>query len=168
MQLIKEHSVAVISVHWATVDWSWPKKWNLYAQADLHFKKKLKVQAGNVSANLPPKSSQARKKLPPPPPVNSLGSIRSTGTCTHLLNAVVIHQAPSSFPHFPRLRILTSCILHVFVLDANDKMWPYPPKQVTLILFMKLWFLHTCKGHSFSFQMIPKLCKFAYRFKSYW
>ena len=31
-------------------------------------------------------------------------------------------------------------------------MWLYPPKRVTLILFMKCWFLHTCKKHSFSFQ----------------
>ena len=47
-------------------------------------------------------------------------------------------------------------------------LWPYHPKWVTLILFMEFWFLHTFKEHLFSFQMIPKLCKSAYRFKSYW
>ena len=44
-------------------------------------------------------------------------------------------------------------------------MWPYSPKRVTLILFMKFWFLHTCKEHPFFLQMIPKLCKSAYRLK---
>ena len=39
------------------------------------------------------------------------------------------------------------------------------PKRVTLILFLKIWFLYTCKEHSFSFQMLPKLYK---SFKSYW
>ena len=53
-------------------------------------------------------------------------------------------------------------------LLTQTHLWPYPPKQVTLILFMKFWFLHTCKEHSFSFQMISKLCKSACRFKSYW
>ena len=47
-------------------------------------------------------------------------------------------------------------------------MWPHPPEWATLILFMKFGFLHTCKEHSFSFQMIPKLCRSADRFKSYW
>ena len=47
-------------------------------------------------------------------------------------------------------------------------MWPCPPKWVTLILFMTFLFLHSCKEHSFSFQMIPKFCKSPYRFKSYW
>ena len=28
-------------------------------------------------------------------------------------------------------------------------MWPYHPKQVTLILFMKFWFLHTCTNFHF-------------------
>ena len=28
MQLIREHLVTVVSAHWATVDWSWPKEWN--------------------------------------------------------------------------------------------------------------------------------------------
>ena len=27
--------------------------------------------------------------------------------------------------------------------------WPYPPKRVTLILFMKFWFLHTCTNFHF-------------------
>ena len=39
-KLVKEHSVTDISAHWAIVDWSWPKEWNLCARADLHFKKK--------------------------------------------------------------------------------------------------------------------------------
>ena len=39
-QFIREHSVTVISAHWATVDWSWPKEWNSFAWANLHFKKK--------------------------------------------------------------------------------------------------------------------------------
>ena len=46
--------------------------------------------------------------------------------------------------------------------------WSYPPKSVKLILFKKSGFLQTCCEHSFSFQMIPRLCKCAYRFKSYW
>ena len=33
---------------------------------------------------------------------------------------------------------------------------------------MKFWFLHICKVHSFSFQIITKLCKSANRFKSYY
>ena len=28
MQFIRKHSVTVVSAHWATIDWSWPKKWN--------------------------------------------------------------------------------------------------------------------------------------------
>ena len=28
MQLVREHSVTVVSAHWATVDWSWTKEWN--------------------------------------------------------------------------------------------------------------------------------------------
>ena len=27
-QLVREHSVTVVSAHWATVDWSWPREWN--------------------------------------------------------------------------------------------------------------------------------------------
>ena len=27
MQLIREHSTTVVSAHWATVDWSWPREW---------------------------------------------------------------------------------------------------------------------------------------------
>ena len=51
---------------------------------------------------------------------------------------------------------------------TKQELWPYPPKWVTLILFMKFWFLHICKVHSFSFQIITKLCKSANRFKSYY
>ena len=54
----------VISVRWAVVDWSWPKKWNWSAQADLHLKKR-KVQAGNELSNLPPTSSQVKKSHQP-------------------------------------------------------------------------------------------------------
>ena len=39
-QHFREHSVTVISAHWATVDWSWPEEWNYCAWASLHFKKK--------------------------------------------------------------------------------------------------------------------------------
>ena len=42
MQLIKEHPATVISAVWATVDWSWLKKWNRCAQADLKKKKRKK------------------------------------------------------------------------------------------------------------------------------
>ena len=41
-QLLKEHSATVVSAHWATVDWSWPKKWNWLAQVDLKTKKQKK------------------------------------------------------------------------------------------------------------------------------
>ena len=58
--------------------------------------------------------------------------------------------------------------IHLNKNGTSLNMWPYPPKRVTPILFMKFGFLHTCKKHLFSFQMIPKLCKSAYRFKSYW
>ena len=40
MQLVREHSVTVISARWAIVDYSWRKEWNKCAQANLHFKKK--------------------------------------------------------------------------------------------------------------------------------
>ena len=45
-----------------------------------------------------------------------------------------------------------------------------PSEMSCIDTFMEFWFLHTCKEHSFSLQMImiPKLCKSAYRFKSYW
>ena len=46
-QLIREHSVTVISAHLATVDWFWPKEWNYCVQANLPPKKKyLKKSAG--------------------------------------------------------------------------------------------------------------------------
>ena len=64
-KLVKEHSVTDISAHWAIVDWSWPKEWNLCARADLHFKKKKKVQAGKELSNTLPKSLHVRKKSPP-------------------------------------------------------------------------------------------------------
>ena len=36
MQLVREHSVTVVSARWATVDWSLPKEWNQRARANLH------------------------------------------------------------------------------------------------------------------------------------
>ena len=38
-QLVRQHSATVISVRWATMDWSWPKEWNWCARANLCFKK---------------------------------------------------------------------------------------------------------------------------------
>ena len=43
-QLVREHSATVVSARWATTDWSWPKKWNWCATADLHFKQKKQKQ----------------------------------------------------------------------------------------------------------------------------
>ena len=65
MQLVREHSVTVIYVHWATVDWSWPKEWNWCAQANLHFKKKKKSTGREWMSNILQKSQHARKKPPP-------------------------------------------------------------------------------------------------------
>ena len=36
-------------------------------------------------------------------------------------------------------------------------LWPYPPKRVTLILFMKFWFLHTCKRAFIFFSSDTKI-----------
>ena len=63
MQLTGEHSATVILARRATVDWSWPKKWNWCAWADLHLKKKKKI-AGGKWMTFPPKSLQVRK-MPP-------------------------------------------------------------------------------------------------------
>ena len=41
------------------------------------------------------------------------------------------------------------------------------PTLQNIDTFHENFILHTCKGHSFSFQKILKLCKSAYRFKSY-
>ena len=41
--------------------------------------------------------------------------------------------------------VMLSLLINVFYL------WPYPPKWVTLILFMKFWFLHTCKEYILDF-----------------
>ena len=38
-QLVRKHSVTVVSARWATVDWSWPKEWNKCAGANLHFRR---------------------------------------------------------------------------------------------------------------------------------
>ena len=43
MQLVSEHLATVISAHLATVDWSWPNRWNWCVPADIHFKKKKKA-----------------------------------------------------------------------------------------------------------------------------
>ena len=45
-QLVREHSVTVISARWAAVDWSWPNKWKQCARDNLHLKKKKKARAG--------------------------------------------------------------------------------------------------------------------------
>ena len=37
VQLVRESSATVISAHWATVDWSWPKEWNWCMLPYLHF-----------------------------------------------------------------------------------------------------------------------------------
>ena len=42
MQLVREGWSTAISACWATLEWSWPKEWNLWARADLHFQKKKK------------------------------------------------------------------------------------------------------------------------------
>ena len=46
-QLVMEHSATVVSAHRATVDWSWPKRWNWCTRADLHFKKQKKTKNKN-------------------------------------------------------------------------------------------------------------------------
>ena len=40
MQLVRKHSVRVVSACWVSVDWSRPKEWNECAWAYLHFKNK--------------------------------------------------------------------------------------------------------------------------------
>ena len=35
-QLVRKHSITVISARWATLDWSWPKEWNQCVRANLH------------------------------------------------------------------------------------------------------------------------------------
>ena len=45
-QLVREHSVTVVSARWATVDWSLTKERNLYARANHHLKKKKKRRRG--------------------------------------------------------------------------------------------------------------------------
>ena len=45
-QLVRKHSVTVVSARWATVDWSRPKEWNECARANLHFVKKKKFRRG--------------------------------------------------------------------------------------------------------------------------
>ena len=64
-QLITEQLDTLISACWATVDWSWPKKWDWYYMPELISTSKKKNQAENKSLNLPPKSSHVRKKPPP-------------------------------------------------------------------------------------------------------
>ena len=48
---VTESLSSVISVCWATVDWTWSKEWNWCAQTDLHLnkkKKKKKVRWGMI------------------------------------------------------------------------------------------------------------------------
>ena len=43
----REHAVTVVSAHWATVDWSWPKEWNkLVCTSEYPLKKKKKIRWG--------------------------------------------------------------------------------------------------------------------------
>ena len=42
MQLVREHSVTVISAHWATVDCSWPKEWKSVCELISTLKKRRK------------------------------------------------------------------------------------------------------------------------------
>ena len=53
MQFIRENLVTVISAHWATVDWSWPKEWNKCAWPNLHFKKKNRRWGTNCRTFFP-------------------------------------------------------------------------------------------------------------------
>ena len=58
-QFVREHSVTVVSVLWAAVDWSWLKEWNKFARANLQLKKK--AQAGNKLSNTLPTFSHTKK-----------------------------------------------------------------------------------------------------------
>ena len=62
-QLIREDSATVISACSAIVDWSWPRKYNWCAWADLH----LKAQAGYELSNIPPNPFMWGKPPPPSP-----------------------------------------------------------------------------------------------------
>ena len=75
-QLVREHSATAVSVHWATVDWSWPNECNLCRRPNFHLKinwnnnnnnknkqtNKATTQAGNELSNILPKPWHARKK----------------------------------------------------------------------------------------------------------
>ena len=52
---------------------------------------------------------------------------------------------------------VTNQLFWLLSLSCNRRYVTLPSKQVTLILFMKFLFLHTCKEHLFFFQMIPKI-----------
>ena len=43
------NSQPVISAHWATLDWSWAKKWDWCAQTDLHLKKNKQRKWGSIN-----------------------------------------------------------------------------------------------------------------------
>ena len=64
-QLMREHSTTVVSACWATVDWSWPRKRNWWAQADFHFKKKKSTGRDWIVGPSPSEPSQVRKRPPP-------------------------------------------------------------------------------------------------------
>ena len=68
MQLVREQSATVISAHWATVDWSWPKKWNQCTRPKLRFKNKIKKGAGGEWIVKQSPKNFARKEKPPSPP----------------------------------------------------------------------------------------------------
>ena len=57
-QLVREHSVTVVSARWDVMDRFWPKEWYKCARANLHIKKK--AQVGKELSSTLPKSSHAR------------------------------------------------------------------------------------------------------------
>ena len=83
-----------------------------------------------------------------------------TDCCTLLLQLaeiIFIQQEPINTANIPVWYTL-HCAAYVTL----------PSKTSHIDTFHEILISHTCKEHSFSFQMIPKLCKSAYRFKSYW
>ena len=50
-QIVSEHSATVVSARWDSVDWSWHKKRNYCAWANLQLKKKKKKSAGGEWMN---------------------------------------------------------------------------------------------------------------------
>ena len=66
-QLIREHSVTVVSARWVTVVWSWPEEWFFFVRELISFKKKKKKMQTEIElSNILPKFLHLRKKPPPP------------------------------------------------------------------------------------------------------